>query len=160
MSAERGLRMGAVEAGTSLAFALVGVAAIWDSLRLGTGWSAEGPQSGTFPFWVGLILLGASIGTLVQATRAEAGLFASWAQLRMVASVLVPTVLFVAAIPFTGIYLASAALVAWFMRQLGGFAVSPAVASGVAVALVTFIVFEIWFLVALPKGPIETWLGY
>ncbi|SDB44563.1 tripartite tricarboxylate transporter TctB family protein [Belnapia rosea] len=162
MSMERGLRTGAVEIGTSLAFALAGAAAIWDSRRIGAGWGAEGPQSGTFPFWIGLFLVAASIGTLVQAVRAreESGLFVTWDQLRLVASVLVPTTIFVAAIPLTGIYLASAALVAWFMHRLGGFGWGRSVAAGLATALVTFLVFEIWFLVALPKGPIETALGY
>ena len=162
MSAERGLRMSAVEVGTALAFALAGVAAIGDSLRLGTGWGEEGPQSGTFPFWIGLILVAASAGTLVQAVRSreESGLFASWGQLRLVASVLLPTALYVAALPFAGIYVASASLVAWFMHRLGGFGWARSVAAGLGVALTCFLVFEIWFLVQLPKGPLETSLGY
>ncbi|MFC7693133.1 tripartite tricarboxylate transporter TctB family protein [Paeniroseomonas aquatica] len=96
-------------------------AALWDSLRLGIGWGTDGPQSGTFPFWIGLALVAASTGTLVQAarTRGELGIFASWPQLRLVASVLVPNILYVAAIPFAGIYVASAVMVAWFMRRLG-----------------------------------------
>jgi hypothetical protein len=154
--------MSAVEVGTALAFALAGAAAIGDSLRIGTGWGVDGPRSGTFPFWIGVILVAASAGTLVQAvrSRAESGLFASWGQLRLVASVLVPTVLFVAAIPFTGLYVASAVLVAWFMHRLGGFGWARSVAAGLGVAVTCFLVFEIWFLVQLPKGPLETWLGY
>ncbi|MBL6077273.1 tripartite tricarboxylate transporter TctB family protein [Belnapia sp. T18] len=162
MSAGRGLRMSMVEAGTALAFALAGTAAIGDSLRIGTGWGADGPQSGTFPFWIGVILVAASAGTLLQAVRAraESGLFASWGQLRLVASVLVPTALYVAAIPFTGIYLASAALVAWFMHRLGGFGWARSMAAGLGVAVTCFLVFEVWFLVQLPKGPLESLLGY
>jgi hypothetical protein len=30
----------------------------------------------------------------------------------------------------------------------------------VTVSAVTFYVFEIWFLVPMPKGPLETYLGY
>jgi len=30
----------------------------------------------------------------------------------------------------------------------------------VAFPVVTFIVFERWFLVPMPKGPLEDWLGY
>ena len=74
--------------------------------------------------------------------------------------VLLPTALYVAAIPFIGLYVASAVLVVWFMMRLGGFRWWVALASGAATALVAFVVFEQWFLVALPKGPIETWLGY
>ena len=164
----RGLRTAAVEAATSLLLAGVGAAAMWDSRRLGAGWGAEGPQSGYFPFWLGLVLLAASLGNLALAFRARGGaasakgdgLFVTWPQLRLVLSVLLPTAVYVAAIPFAGIYVASAVLVAWFMVRLGGFRWWTAVGAGLAVALVAFVVFEEWFLVALPKGPIETYLGY
>jgi putative tricarboxylic transport membrane protein len=163
----RGVRTVAVEAATSLLFAGLGAAAMWDSRRLGAGWGAEGPQSGYFPFWIGAVLLLASLGNLVLALRARrggdakgSGLFVTWPQLRLVLSVLLPTALYVAAIPFAGLYLSSAALVVWFMVRLGGFPWWMAAAAGLATALIAFVVFEEWFLVALPKGPIETWLGY
>ena len=163
-----GVRAVAVDAVTSLLLAGVGAAAMWDSTRIGAGWGAEGPQSGYFPFWIGAVLLGANLCNLVLALRARGGaakgggggLFVSWPQLRRVLSVLLPTALYVAAIPFTGLYLASAALVVWFMVRLGGFPLWMAAAAGLATALVAFVVFELWFLVALPKGPVETWLGY
>ncbi len=75
-------------------------------------------------------------------------------------SVLLPTAIYVAAISFVGLYLASAVLVTWFMMRLGGFRWWSAVPAGLATALVAFVVFEEWFLVALPKGPLEAWLGY
>jgi hypothetical protein len=46
------------------------------------------------------------------------------------------------------------------MIRFGGFRWASALPSGAAAALVAFAVFEIWFLVALPKGPVEGWLGY
>jgi putative tricarboxylic transport membrane protein len=162
VSAAGGLRNGTVEIGTSLAFTAAGAAALWDSLRLGTGWAADGPQSGYFPFWIGLVLIAASIGNMVQVARAreDLGSFVTWPQLRLVASVLIPNIVYVAAIPVTGIYVASALMVAWFMHRLGGFGWARSAAAGLATALATFVIFEIWFLVALPKGPIETALGY
>lgn len=159
---EGGLGNRSVEIGTSLVFVAAGAAALWDSLRLGTGWGSDGPQSGYFPFWIGLALIAASLGNLVQVARAreDLGSFATASQLRLVASVLVPNIVYVAAIPFTGIYVASALMVAWFMRMLGGFGWARSLAAGIATALATFVIFETWFLVALPKGPIETALGY
>ena len=163
----RGVRTVVVEIATALVLAGLGAAAMWDSRRLGIGWGAEGPQSGYFPFWIGLVLLLASLGNLALALRARGaaakrggGLFVTWPQLRLVLSVLLPTAVYVAAIPFAGLYAASAVLVAWFMIRLGGFRWWVAAASGLATALVAFVVFEEWFLVALPKGPIEHWLGY
>jgi putative tricarboxylic transport membrane protein len=152
---------------TSVAFAGAGAAAIWDSARLGAGWGADGPQSGYFPFWIGLLLVLASAANLLLVVRARAAeatgrppLFLSWPQARSVATVFLPTALYVAAIPVTGLYVASAVLVAWFMARLGGFPLWRAVPAGLATAVVAFLIFEIWFLVALPKGPLEEVLGY
>ena len=166
----RGVTTRAMEVATSLAFAFVGAVAIWDSTRLGAGWGADGPQSGYFPFWIGLLLILASAANLVPAVRGArrgeaAGddarpMFLTWQQARTVATVFIPTAIYVAAIPFTGIYVASAVLVAWFMMRMGGFALWRAAPAGLATAIVTFVVFEIWFLVALPKGPLEEFLGY
>jgi hypothetical protein len=30
----------------------------------------------------------------------------------------------------------------------------------VSVPVLTFMIFELWFLVPMPKGPLEDWLGY
>jgi hypothetical protein len=30
----------------------------------------------------------------------------------------------------------------------------------IGIPLITFFVFERWFLVPLPKGPVEAWLGF
>lgn len=167
----RGVTTRTMEIATSLAFAFAGAAAMWDSLRLGAGWGSDGPQSGYFPFWVGLLLVLASAANLVPVARARAPrgedagagaapMFLTWEQARTVATVFVPTTVYVAAIPFTGIYVASAMLVIWFMTRLGGFGLLRAIPAGVATAIVTFTVFEIWFLVALPKGPLEDFLGF
>jgi hypothetical protein len=161
----QGVKRSAMEIATSVTLAAIGAAAIWDSTRIGAGWGPEGPQSGYFPFWIGVLLVAASLGNLAVAARARGvgkgnGLFVTWPQLRLVLSVLLPTTVYVAAIPFAGLYAASAVLVAWFMIRLGGFRWWVAAASGLATALVAFVVFEEWFLVALPKGPIEHWLGY
>ena len=166
-----GVSMRTMEIATSLAFAAAGAVAIWDSARLGAGWGTDGPQSGYFPLWIGVLLVLAAAGNLVSVARAArprggeirggtGPLFLDWTQARTVATVFVPNALYVAAIPFTGIYVASAMLVAWFMARLGGFGLLRAVPSGIATAIVAFVVFEIWFLVALPKGPLEDFLGY
>ena len=140
---------------------LFGLITIIGSLQVGIGWGAEGPKSGFFPFYIGLIIIFGSVVNLVQAYRApDRGLFAEWGQLRQVLAVVVPTTIYVFAIPYTGIYLASAVLIALFMTWLGRYRwpITSAIALGVPFAI--FLMFEKWFLVALPKGPIENWLGY
>jgi hypothetical protein len=31
---------------------------------------------------------------------------------------------------------------------------------GLGVGVVSFLLFEVWFKIPLPKGPVESWLGY
>ena len=68
----RGLPRVAIEVGVSLLLAGIGAAAIWDRRRIGAGWAEDGPQSGYFPFWLGLFLVLASLGAVMQAVRTAA----------------------------------------------------------------------------------------
>ena len=86
-------------------------------------------------------------------------MFLTWEQARSVWSVLWPLTVYVVAAQIIGIYISSAVLVAYCMVALGGFRVATAVLSGVATAVVVYLTFEVWFLVALPKGPVEELLG-
>ena len=77
---------------------------------------------------------------------------------------MVPTLVYVALIdnPWygLGIYVPSAVFIAFFMRFLGkyGWATIAAVSVGVMVSF--FLMFEIWFKVPLPKGPLEAAFGF
>jgi hypothetical protein len=75
-------------------------------------------------------------------------------------SVLVPTAIYVAVIPWIGIYVASMLLIAAFMKWLGNYGWGTVAAIAVGVPLAVFLVFERWFLLPLPKGPIEEYLGF
>jgi hypothetical protein len=77
-----------------------------------------------------------------------------------VITVLLPAIAYVGAVQFLGIYAASAAFILFFMIFVGGESVIRAIAVGVAVPVFFFLMFEKWFLVPLPKGPIEALLGY
>lgn len=151
-----------VEIGVAAVIGLFGLIAVVGSVRIGFGWASEGPQAGFFPFYCGLLVLIASAVNIASVLRGENSLrlFADWGQIRQVMSVVVPTTIYVFAIPYLGMYVSSAILVAVFMVWLGRY--SPLVAAAIAVPLpiVVFLMFEIWFLVPLPKGPLETMLGY
>jgi len=73
---------------------------------------------------------------------------------------LLPLLVYVAAVAYIGIYVASAIYMTLFMWYFGKYPVWRGAVIGVAVSIVFFLMFEIWFLVPLPKGPLETWLGY
>ena len=135
---------------------------ILDSIRVGIGWADDGPRAGYFPFYIGLLLLGASAVTLVgqlMRWRAEDPVFAERTQIASVVAVLIPSCIYGAAIPFLGIYVASLFLIAYFMRRYGKYGWLPIAAVSIGVPLVFFLVFERWFLVLLPKGPLEALFG-
>ena len=130
------------------------------SLQVGIGWGAEGPKSGFFPFWVGLIIVLASVRNFWRALEiAPARLFAEWGQIAQVRKVVIPMVIYVALVPFLGIYVSSALLIAGFMRWLGRYGGLMTLVISIALPILIYFTFEDWFLVPLPKGPLEDWLG-
>ena len=150
----------AAEAGIAVAIALFGVIVIVGSVKAGINWGAEGPRAGFFPFYIGIFIVVASAVNLWHALRSDdEGLFAEWGQLRQVMSVVIPTAFYVGAMPFTGLYLASFLFIGYFMRWLGKYRWVTVIAVAIGMPVVTYLLFERWFLVPLPKGPIEDWLG-
>ena len=135
---------------------------IADSLRVGIGWADDGPRSGYFPFYIGLLLMSASGWILLSQLwrwRRDSPVFATRAQLAQVLAVFWPMLLYVALIFPLGIYIASALLIAYFMLRYGKYRTAITLPVSVGVPLLFFLVFERWFLVPLPKGPIERLLG-
>jgi len=150
-----------VEIGFALFMGFMGLISVYGALQVGAGWGSDGPQAGFFPFYVGLIVVLGSVVNFVNAVRApEGGVFAEWSALRQVVAVLIPTTIYVLAIPYVGIYVASALLIVGFMKYFGRYSWLFSIAIAIAVPVAIFFMFEIWFLVPLPKGPVESYLGY
>jgi hypothetical protein len=147
----------------ALAFLVAAGIVINDSFRLGMGWGPDGPQAGYFPFYMALAMGLASLFNLYQAAIRGTGAgksFVSRAGALKVVTVLIPLLVYVGAIRYVGIYVASAAYIALFMAYFGKYPIWYGVPVGAAVAAALFFMFEVWFLVPLPKGPLEAYLGY
>jgi hypothetical protein len=140
---------------------VLGGVVVYDAVRLGIGWGTDGPKSGFFPFWLGVLLLVMCAGLLIQAAlRAESRPFTTREQLGPVLKVLWPAVAMVVLMQWIGLYVASALYIGFYMRWIGRHSWLAVVGLAVGVPLVAFIIFEKWFLVPMPKGPLEAWLGY
>lgn len=140
---------------------LFGVIVMIGSIQVGIGWAVEGPRAGFFPFYVGLVILIASLVNMVRAygeARSDSA-FASWDQLRSVLSLLAPTAVYVATLPYLGIYVTSAFLIGGFMKWLGRYSWTMTLLISIGIPVLTYLTFEKWFLVPLPKGPLEDFLG-
>ena len=146
---------------TAAAVMLLGGVAIFDSVRLGIGWGTDGPKSGFFPFWLSLLLV-ATCGLIVaQAIRhAPMKPFVSREQLRPVLKVLWPATAMVVLTQVIGLYVASALYLSFYMRWVGRHSWLAVIVLSISIPIATFIIFEKWFLVPMPKGPLEAWLGY
>lgn len=144
-------------------FIAVSILVMYDNWRIGARWAEDGPQAGYFPFYIGLIMFIASAVTAVTNLLSSPGAssnFVDREQLKQVLQVFVPTLIFVLAIGFLGIYVAAAIFITFFMWWLGKYPLYKIAPIAALVPFFLFMMFEIWFLVPLPKGPLETALGY
>jgi putative tricarboxylic transport membrane protein len=141
----------------------VGVLVISDSLRLGIDWAEDGPRPGYFPFYTGLLIVLSSLGTIILTLIGRIGdgeAFVRRRQLGDVLKVFIPSAIYVALIGMIGIYVASVLFIGIFMRWLGKFRWPTIIIVSLAVPFSLFLIFELWFLLPLPKGPLEDLLGY
>ncbi|HEU4345621.1 MAG TPA: tripartite tricarboxylate transporter TctB family protein [Candidatus Binatia bacterium] len=152
---------------TAGALMLMGGIVIYDALRLGIGWGTEGPQSGFFPFWLAAILVAISMMLLLQTLlqRSEKP-FVTGERFVPVLKVLGPLAGFIVLTdppgPWSGLglYVAAGLYLGFYMRWVGRHDWRAVVALSLGIPVITFLIFETWFLVPMPKGPVETWFGY
>ena len=134
-----------------------------DNWRTGASWDSTGPEPGYFPFYLSIVLGGASLYGLIVALLARRGsaeTFVTRAQARRVMAVFVPTLLFCLVTQFLGLYVASFLLIAGFMRFVGKIALWKSLLTAFLFTAIMFVTFDIAFDVIMPKGPLEAAFGY
>ena len=150
------------EVATATLTAGLGLAAVVGALEFGIGWGDAGPESGTFPFYIGLLVVAASAGTLFQAVAGRHNLkdvSLDHEQARRVASFFLPIVVFVVVARLLGLYVATALYLTFVMWVQGGYRLIISAASGIVAAVTFYFVLEVAFQVPLLKGPLEAALG-
>jgi hypothetical protein len=152
-----------VDVVVSLLLLALAIALGYDNWKTGIGWDSTGPQPGYFPFYLSVILAGASLyglGAAYLSRREAAETFVTRAQLRRVMAVFVPTLLFCLVTQFLGLYVASFLLIAGFMRLVGKIALWKSLLTAFLFTALMFVTFDIAFDVIMPKGPLEAAFGY
>jgi hypothetical protein len=153
--------MRAAELITASVLMLLGGIVIFDAIRLGFGWGPDGPRSGFFPFWLALIMVVSCGIIFIQAAFDQTHKsFVSREQLVPVLKVLLPAAAAVVLMQYVGLYVASAIYLGFYMRWVGHHSWLTVFVLAIGIPVATFLVFEKWFLVPMPKGPLEAWLGY
>jgi putative tricarboxylic transport membrane protein len=153
----------AAELGVAGVFVLLGAIVIFDSVRLGARWGTDGPEPGYFPLYIGILICLASavnLGLALVRLRGPANKsFVGVEQLKLVLAVLVPSSVFAGLIGWLGIYVSAILFVGFFMRWLGKYAWWKLAVVALGNSVFFYLVFEVWFKIPLPKGPIEALLG-
>ena len=154
-----------VEAVVGLCVLAMGIVVIVGSRALGSGWTSDGPGSGYFPFYIGVLLCISGVGVTCQALfgkNKNTDVFVDSEQLRRVLSMLLPALVYVGAVQFLGLYVASAVYIALFMVILGKYSWLKSAIVSTAVVVLFFFMFEVWFKVPLFKGQFDPlrFLGY
>jgi hypothetical protein len=152
-----------VEVVVSLLLLAVAVTLGYDNWRTGIAWDSTGPQAGYFPFYLSVVLGGASLyglATAFMARREVSETFVTRAQLRRVMLVFVPTALFCLATQYLGLYVASFLLISGFMRMVGKIALWKSLLTAFLFTVIMFVTFDIAFDVIMPKGPLEAAFGH
>ncbi len=156
------VKRGTLEWVTAVVMFLLGVLVIYDSVRVGIRWVEDGPQAGYFPFYIGVLLCLASLWNLMKnhLDRAKAKKsFVGRRSLVLILSMLLPTVVYVVLIGWIGFYVSSILFIGLFMVWLGKYSWARSAAVSATVIVCIYLMFEIWFRVPLPKGPLENLLG-
>jgi hypothetical protein len=156
-----------VDAVVAVIVFFIGAVVIFGSRKLGAEWTSDGPGSGYFPFYIGLIMCISGAGIFYQAlfskkAKRNTDEFVDGEQLKRVLSVLLPAAVYVLAVQFIGLYIASAIYIALFMIILGKFSWIKSIGIALCVNVLFFLMFEVWFKVPLFKGAYNMldFLGY
>jgi hypothetical protein len=146
----------------ALAFALLGVIVIADSIRLGFMWGMSGPESGFFPFYLG-------VGVVVSSGIVFFNAFARYKKegagkplmppgaLKPILWVLIPSIAMVVITELVGLHLAAALYLVFYMRAVGKIGWVTTIIVGVISPLLLYVTFDKLFLIPLPQG---LWGGY
>ncbi|MDO8386776.1 MAG: tripartite tricarboxylate transporter TctB family protein [Polaromonas sp.] len=160
-----GVATNVIEAIVACCVLIMGVVVVFSSHALGAGWTTDGPGAGYFPFYIGIVLCISGAGIMYQALAGKnrnTEIFVDSVQLKRVLSVFLPALVYVLAVQFVGLYVASAVYIALFMIILGKFSPIKSIIAALSVNTLFFFMFEVWFKVPLFKGTLDplSFLGY
>jgi hypothetical protein len=150
----------ALELATAALTGTFGAAVIVSSIDNGIGWSTAGVDAGTFPFLTGMIILVGSLWNLARGWLQSRDVVVSSSDLRHLTALFVPAVVFVAAIPLIGVYLASGCYMLGTLALLHRFSLPRSLLIATATPLALYLVFKRMFQVSLPYGALGDMIGF
>ncbi|MCZ8185873.1 MAG: tripartite tricarboxylate transporter TctB family protein [Beijerinckiaceae bacterium] len=154
------------ELGMAAFLAVIGVITIIGAREYGVGWSPSGPEPGAFPFYMGIIVLLASLANALRALVAglRPALWSEQAflkpeQMRLVLGFTLPILGLVVASLMLGLYVGMALYLFGTLVLQNRYPVLKASLIALATPVLAYFLIERVFKVAMLKGPLEAWLG-
>jgi len=161
--AHRGVSAKTMEIVVALLTLALGLVVIYDSRRVGAGWAEDGPQAGYFPFYIGLLICVCGAVVFAQSLvklKTDRRIFVTAGRFKQVLVILLPSTAYVLGVQLIGIYVPSAFFIGLFMKFVGKYSWLRSTVVGLGVSVSAFVLFEIWFKIPLPKGPLERLIGF
>jgi len=155
------------EVALAMLLALAGAVTIAGAMEYGVGWSPSGPEPGAFPFYMGLVILLASLGNAVRAAvpplRPAAWgekPFLTPAQMRLVLGFTLPIVGLVIVSLLLGLYVGMALYLFGTLVFQNNYPRLKALLIALVTPLCCYLLIEKAFKVSMLKGPLEAALGF
>ncbi len=149
-----------LEAAAAILTGAFGAAVSISSLENGIGWSTAGVDAGTFPFFTGLIILTGSLFNLARGWLGAREAIIGWHELKRVAALFLPAVVYIGVIPFIGMYVASGGYVFGTLALQNRVSGTRAALIAIVTAVSLYLTFERMFQVTLPRGALGDALGF
>ena len=144
----------------------MGITTIVGALEYGVGWSSSGPEPGAFPFYMGLIIVAASLANAMRAAlpvlrpvRWSAASFLTSEQARLVAGFAGPILGLVIVSLLLGLYVGMAVYLFGTLVFQNDYPKGKAALIAGSAPVFTYLLIEKAFQVGMLKGPLEAALG-
>jgi putative tricarboxylic transport membrane protein len=144
----------AVEIAVAIILIAVSAFLLYESYRLGPGWGPQGPQAGFFPFYLTALMILGSAGVLYTTFRQpdRRPFFEASQEVVDLLKVGIPIAVAVFAIRWLGIYATAGLYLAFFMAWYGRFRWYQALAGGILLPVIMFLILQRGFALPMPMS--------
>jgi len=143
------------ELAVAVCLLLLGALLLWESIALGPGWGESGPQPGFFPFVLTVLMILGTLGVLyanVYRSPDRRPFFEVSQEVEDLLKVAIPIFVTILVMRWLGLYATSGLYIAFFMAWYGRFRWYQALAGGIILPVVMWIVLRESFNIAMPMS--------
>lgn len=143
-----------VEFGVTLALLLLGILLLWESYRLGPGWSPSGPEPGLWPTMLTTVYMIGTVAVLIFifARPDERPFFEVRQEVLDLVAVGIPIFVAILLIYWLGVFLTAAVYLAVFMFWYGRFSWYSSLGGGILLGTILWLLLREGFNISMPMS--------